>query len=269
MKPGPKALDLTGHHYGQLEVLHRAEDDAQGRRAWVCRCVCGGECIVSSYTLRRHNRTNVHCGCQMGANKRVPRYQIASFIGRRFGRLTVKSRATTEARRGLYFNCQCDCGGSSVRSLTELKRPAQASCGCSRKKPRKYFITKYPRSYGSLISRAEINNRLMDLTEEQFDILSGSSCHYCGAPPTNRTYHKGYTPECVNGIDRVDSKQGYTQHNCVACCRTCNIAKNNHPLDKFRSHTIAIYNHWASKEGQAINAQHLDTPSGPTGPEQP
>ena len=46
-----------------------------------------------------------------------------------------------------------------------------------------------------------------------------------------------------NGIDRLDSTEGYTTDNCVSCCTTCNWMKKKMPLEKFlqKVKEIAIY----------------------------
>lgn len=60
---GEPRIDLTGHAYGQLEVLERMP--AGGRQArWQCRCDCGAETIVYASNLRSgHTRS---CGCLHG-----------------------------------------------------------------------------------------------------------------------------------------------------------------------------------------------------------
>ena len=55
-----KKLDLTGQRYGHLTVLAPAENTG-GRTAWLCRCDCGRECVVTTKRLRDGHRTS--CGC--------------------------------------------------------------------------------------------------------------------------------------------------------------------------------------------------------------
>lgn len=53
------------------------------------------------------------------------------------------------------------------------------------------------------------------LTQEQFDLIIEEPCYYCGDKQ-----EKGF-----NGIDRMDSTQGYVLENCVSCCINCNRLK--------------------------------------------
>ena len=68
----PRLLDLTDQVYGLLTVLSRAEN-RRGRVAWVCRCECGGETVVSGNNLRRGNTRS--CGCLGGVLR--PGQQLA------------------------------------------------------------------------------------------------------------------------------------------------------------------------------------------------
>lgn len=70
-----KIIDLTGQKFGKLTVVRRVEDKIQpsGQRktAWLCRCECGGETIVTSTNLK--NTSTQSCGClqkQIQANNK-------------------------------------------------------------------------------------------------------------------------------------------------------------------------------------------------------
>lgn len=49
---GPIAADLTGDVFGSLTVLERAENKGQ-RTAWLRKCECGNEVVVTTHNLRR------------------------------------------------------------------------------------------------------------------------------------------------------------------------------------------------------------------------
>lgn len=45
----------------------------------------------------------------------------------------------------------------------------------------------------------------------------------------------------TNGIDRLDSKLGYTTANSVPCCKWCNYAKNSMSVAEFKTFIIRLY----------------------------
>lgn len=51
-------VDITGHRYGRLVVLHRVA----GPR-WLCRCDCGAETEVYRSNLTKADRPTRSCGC--------------------------------------------------------------------------------------------------------------------------------------------------------------------------------------------------------------
>lgn len=57
----PRALALTGQHFGLWSVISRAANGIGGRSLWLCCCRCGTERIVVGKSLRRGDSTG--CGC--------------------------------------------------------------------------------------------------------------------------------------------------------------------------------------------------------------
>ena len=55
-----KKLDLTGQRFGKLTVLEPAAN-VSTKTAWLCRCDCGKEAVVTTQRLRDGHRTS--CGC--------------------------------------------------------------------------------------------------------------------------------------------------------------------------------------------------------------
>ena len=53
-------IDLSGHVYGKLTVLHEYFPYSK-RRKWVCTCVCGVQCVIAGNNLR--NGHTQSCGC--------------------------------------------------------------------------------------------------------------------------------------------------------------------------------------------------------------
>lgn len=79
---------------------------------------------------------------------------------------------------------------------------------------------------------AKTRRKEVSMQDEEIAALMLSNCRYCGTKPSPR-----------NGMDRVDSKQGYSVNNCVPCCLTCNLMKHSLPVEVFLSHVARIHSH--------------------------
>lgn len=56
-----KLIDLTGQRFGRLVVVERADNSADGRARWLCKCDCGKEIVTYGSWLR--NGDTKSCGC--------------------------------------------------------------------------------------------------------------------------------------------------------------------------------------------------------------
>jgi len=157
-----------------------------------------------------------------------------NLINERFGKLIVRSLGEQRGPKGLtIWNCLCDCGNEcSVRSdlLTSGKTK---SCGCLRKLPEGVG------SFNSLLLRykrqAADRGYSFELDEKQFLDLVKKNCYYCGIEPQQEQKAKGSNGKFIyNGIDRLDNDLGYTTDNVVACCKSCNRAKDRMNFEQFK-----------------------------------
>ena len=117
-----RPIDLTGQVFGLWRVLGPAGKDAGGRLLWRCRCSCGAERVVLSSNLRGGKSTS--CGHDRGVKRR------ADITGQRFGRLVAVERVGSRSSQSLWL-CRCDCGGTAVVLMSNLKSGHTTSCGCA------------------------------------------------------------------------------------------------------------------------------------------
>ena len=54
-------IEITGHKFGRLTVLRRAENDKYGQAQWLCQCDCGNMVIIPGYRIRSGGSKS--CGC--------------------------------------------------------------------------------------------------------------------------------------------------------------------------------------------------------------
>ena len=78
---------------------------------------------------------------------------------------------------------------------------------------------------------AKERNIEFHLSKNEFITFWNNPCFYC---------NKNIT---TIGIDRVDSKLGYSISNCVSCCTTCNMMKLDKSEKEFYESMIAILRH--------------------------
>lgn len=97
--------------------------------------------------------------------------------------------------------------------------------------------------YCKYTGRARKEQKEFSLSKEEFATMTSADCHYCGSPPQQSHYNRKTSnsgPYIYNGIDRVDSKKGYTVDNCVPCCKVCNFMKSNLMPEEFIEHIKKI-----------------------------
>jgi hypothetical protein len=127
-------IDLTGSTSAFLTYLREDERTTENERMIYVRCGCGTEKSVRA--CRYIDQSLKSCGCMRFASsgercRMLGQRLLKDIIGQRFGRLIVVKRAenSTSSRKARWF-CQCDCGGSTITSGTNLRRGTSSSCGC-------------------------------------------------------------------------------------------------------------------------------------------
>ena len=94
---------------------------------WLCKCDCGTEVLRTSSTLYTGEwyKSVQNCGCR-SSNKYREKYD--SFIGQRFGKLTIVSY--DDSCGETVFTCKCDCGNETTSDLYSITSGHKKSCGC-------------------------------------------------------------------------------------------------------------------------------------------
>ncbi len=88
--------------------------------------------------------------------------------------------------------------------------------------------------WSRLVQSARVRkNTAIEFTKEEFVLWASTNatCVYCKSGNTRQG----------SFVDRIDPKQPYRLSNIAACCKVCNVAKNNLPLEVFKEHVKAMY----------------------------
>ena len=178
-------------------------------------------------------------------------------VGTRYNRLVIVGHER-QANGCWAVMCRCDCGkDKKVVRPDQMARGLTGSCGCLRVENGQKNKGRAPAgkleegeaSFNSML-RDYKHNALMreipfELSDEEFKNVTQHPCAYCGAVPDTTGYNNGkYNGTCIaNGIDRVNNAQGYFIGNVVACCKQCNRAKRNLPVDAFLAWIVRVAKH--------------------------
>lgn len=183
-------------------------------------------------------------------------YKLENLVGQKFGKLLVTKLLESKqfgTQKKRVWECICECGGITIVTTSDLKKGHTKSCGCLYKissvensLKSRHKIVKKDAALNSIFMRYKNNAKdrkyNFELTKEHFKILINSNCYYCGSEPLN-LFDKRHYNLFYNGIDRIDNNIGYTLSNSVACCKMCNIAKNNNSLEYFIKWIKQVYRH--------------------------
>lgn len=169
-----------------------------------------------------------------------------------YNKTTRKCTRTEQMQPRRLRKCLCSCGKFAYIPNYILVAKKTRSCGHIKEGP----------DYMSIVRKMKYNaakHRKLNwnLTDEQALILIRDNCFYCGTAPSNVWNNLGINTVFYSGIDRLNSKLGYDELNCVSSCKICNIAKMNLSLDQFLAFVKKIYNN-LNLENLPINCEKED-----------
>lgn len=233
-----KMINIIGKKFGKLTVMCLETSNRHGV-CWKCQCDCGNIKVCCCSSLRSGKIKS--CGCILAKN----------LIGKKFGRLLVIKRIFNieHKNKNVIWSCLCDCGCKKNVSSKCLINGNTQSCGCLYKE--KLLERTLPSgiaSFNALINDylqcAKKRDILFELSPEECNNLFKGICFYCGLEPESIKKTASNTGDYIyNGIDRINSKIGYTIENSVSCCKRCNYAKREMSLEEFKNWINRIKNH--------------------------
>lgn len=154
------------------------------------------------------------------------------------------------------------CNG--IKEMYSFNIRRRYSCGCSQRNISTWKSSgpkniTWRLSYGEAAKndlystyRASANRRGLnfDIDVNFFTENVVKSCSYCGDTLTSikKSQSKSGGDFLYTGIDRIDSSKGYTEDNCVPCCKICNIMKWDLDTETFLKHIKKITKNYEGKK---------------------
>jgi hypothetical protein len=162
---------------------------------------------------------------------------LTTLIGKTFGKWKVVG---WDKRRGKW-TAICECGRWGKHSRTTLEREESTQCMFCYSHRRPANESAFNAVWNDYVQAARRRKLVWNLTKGEARNLFSSACTYCAQLPyAVKTIPKGQGSFTFNGIDRRDNLQGYILTNCVACCRVCNIMKQDMSVENFLLHVRKI-----------------------------
>lgn len=186
LKANNREINELGNQYGDLLVIGKSDKRSNNHIVWICQCICGNICEISSSHLKERT-----C-CNECTNKK----KIINEIGNTYGELTVIEEAGRDKNRQTLWKCKCNCGKYIIVSGINLRNNKKLNCGCKR-------IS----SHGAIkIKELLIENNYNFIEEKTFD--------NCRFPDTNALARFDFYLPDINTIIEYDGPQhyGYTNH---------------------------------------------------------
>lgn len=117
---------LVGQRFGHLVVVEQTDDhqraNSRAEPQWVCLCDCG------NYVVKYHSSL-VKARCPANLMCDVCAERNFTLIGKRFGHLTVISRADDyvgpQGKHRTRWLCKCDCGNTMIKFDSELRHASK------------------------------------------------------------------------------------------------------------------------------------------------
>lgn len=231
----PKKENLLNQVFSRLQVIDSAPSK-NGKTYWLCKCACGNTCITRADQLKS-GRTK-SCGC---LNKEqqlsLGKHNIQDITNQKFGHLTAIKRLNSRQSTALGYDwlCQCDCGNSTIVSITHLKSGNNLSCGCAKESVGEHMIQ-------------------ILLQKENISYIQQKTFTSLRSVKEKPLYFDFYLPQ-LNCLIEFDGPQHYTNTNYTTpdllrndCLKNQWCLENSIPLYRIPYYTLSKISTWSLQD---------------------
>ena len=136
--------------------------------------------------------------------------------GQRFGRLVAVERQAVAGKPTRWL-CECDCGGQTLPTSSQLLGGRCRSCGCLKAETNKARLEthgkRHSRVYGTWNGMIQ---RCTNPNQSHYERYGGRGVTVCDAWKTFANFYAdmGDPPTDSHSIERIDNSKGYEPGNC-------------------------------------------------------
>lgn len=167
--------------------------------------------------------------------------KLIQYQGRRFGFLTVLRFKEKRSPNGYYWQCECDCGKTTVVAASNLRSGTTQSCGCGIKvsKQIKHRLSRTPiyQIWNAMKERCYYKSHV---GYKHYGGRGIRVCNFLFESPVNVISLIGNRPSSDHSIDRINNEGHYSCGSCPQCNR----------------HKWKFNVHWATREQQSRNRRN-------------
>lgn len=135
-----------------------------------------------------------------------------SYIGKKFGKLTIIAYSHHDSRKRRWYKCKCDCGNDVVVLIYRLRNGHTKSCGCLQKVTNKKHGLSRTREYQIW---ADMKGRCLNKRNRNYDYYGGRGISFCKEWESFEVFLEDMG-KCPNGfqLDRINVNGNYCKSNC-------------------------------------------------------
>ena len=134
-------------------------------------------------------------------------------IGTKVGKLTVGAPVRREGRRGVFYQCTCDCGTETTVYAGHL-RAAAKSCGCVRNGGKRSHGMSHTPEYRAW---ENARSRCINPRNRKYPDYGGRGITMCQEWSSSfKAFfdHMGVRPSNLHSLDRINTDGAYEPGNC-------------------------------------------------------